>query len=135
MGRRQRLVVAYLLVLAGLTALRVPVWRSDLTLWADAVIGSAKPRAWANLGTARLELGDVVGATAAYDRARALVAHPARERERRLVLATIQASGIYVALARGDVAEARRVAFAVTRMFPGWDVGQTLCAGVRCDQP
>lgn len=132
---RRDLAIVYVLALVGLTAFRVPVWQTDLSLWTDAAIGSEKPRAWVNLGTARLELGDVVGARQAYDRARVLVESPVRAQDRSLILSTLQASEIYFALARGDQAEAKRVATEVVKTWPTWDVGRTLCAGLQCDQP
>ena len=61
---------AVLAVLAVSAHARVPVWRSDLALWTDAV-GKA-PRsahAWFNLGRSREAAGDAAEALRAYERA------------------------------------------------------------------
>jgi hypothetical protein len=77
-GGRWRVAVAAVAA-AGALALglaaraRVPVWRSDLALWSDAVEKTPRsPYAWFNLGRSREAAGDADGALAAYLRATAL---------------------------------------------------------------
>jgi hypothetical protein len=73
-GRRWGLALSAVAVAGGLTArARVPVWRSDLALWSDAVEKTPRsPYAWYNLGRSREAAGDADGALAAYLRAAAL---------------------------------------------------------------
>lgn len=69
-GRRlgQALLLALALCLALATARRNGDWRSELALW-QATVRSApgKARPWVNLGWARAEAGDAVGARAAWE--------------------------------------------------------------------
>lgn len=67
------LLVATALLLATATYRRNLDYRSELALWqATAQASPGKARAWANLGWARQEAGDIEGARAAYECALAL---------------------------------------------------------------
>ncbi|MFH1279733.1 MAG: tetratricopeptide repeat protein [Candidatus Eisenbacteria bacterium] len=63
-------LAAVLVLLSALTFERNRVWRSEISLWSDAVRKApAKARPWANLGYARLEGGEREGAAAALEEA------------------------------------------------------------------
>src|SRR3990167_6415708 len=98
---RPILVVGLLLVWAVLTADRVTVWTSDLTLWADAVAQAPRrPRPWVNYGVALSAAGETDRAIAAYQRARILATDPQRGRYRNLSDQTIATNNLPALLAQ-----------------------------------
>lgn len=69
--------VIWIVLLSVCTVQRARVWRSELTLWTDAVQKTAqKPRPWINLGLARERAGDLAGAFYAHQTALALSSQP-----------------------------------------------------------
>ncbi len=70
MSLRNGLLVVWLVVLAGLTAVRVGVWRDEASLWTDAVAQNpTKPRPLVNLGRAYELRGALELARIAYKEA------------------------------------------------------------------
>jgi len=64
---------ALIICLAVATSLRIPVWRSSLALWNDAVVKSPTSyTAWYGLGEAEHEVGHLEEARAAYARSLAI---------------------------------------------------------------
>lgn len=128
------LALAWLIALPGLTALRAPVWRSNLTLWTDAAAQSTNPRAWVNLGSSLIADGQVPAAHIALARAMRLADNPARpEFQRNTVNGLIDLNLSVIALGNGDVQTAKRYAKTVIQRWPEWRMARTFCTSIACD--
>lgn len=67
----------WLLALSATSYVRAQVWQGELALWTDAVAKSPqKPRPWINLGLAREQAGDLIGAFQAQQTAFSLAFQP-----------------------------------------------------------
>lgn len=125
------LVLAWGVWMVSLTATRVPVFHSNLTLWEAAVVGSVKPRPWVNLGTARLEQGDLDGAEAAYQQARDF-AVPAWRTERDQINALTSLGQVEILIGRGQVEAARVRAWGTVTQWPQWAAAVHACQALHC---
>lgn len=115
-----------------LTAARLAVWQSDVTLWAATAVESAsKPRPWVNFGTALAADGQVERAMSAWFHAERL-AEVAPVGERDLTVAIVQLNRALVAYATSDPDAARAEVRRLHRTYPNWKEGTEACRVVSC---
>lgn len=125
------LALVWLVSLPGLTARRVSVWISDLTLWSADAPGSSKPGPWINLGVARYDAGDLVGAEVAVKIAQSL-AGSRPPQEQRLGLAIARANLAYIYFAERRYAEASAEGHWLQATHPDWPQTLSVCLAVSC---
>lgn len=119
---RRAVVVAWLVVLAATTSTRLPVWRTDLALWRDAVAAAPeKPRDVLNYGRALELAGDLAGANDAYRRVILLsfdLHRPAYIR--RFSLAAAEVNLAHMAMKAGRFATAMRMLDSTLAAWPSF---------------